>query len=433
MNDRDMLKLVIVGHVDHGKSTLIGRLLCDTGSLPDGKMEELRAAADAAGKPVEIAHVMDHLQEEREREMTIDTTQAFFRTARRDYVIIDAPGHRELLHNMISGAAQAEAAVLVVDAAEGVKDQTRRHATFLTLLGIGQAVILVNKMDKAGHDCARFEALAREIGAALSAVGISARACVPGSALTGGNIVRRSQEMAWYTGPTVLDALEDVPCAAARTDGPLRLPVQDVRFLDRRCIPVGRVESGRIAAGMEVVLLPSGARATVATIEVFGQARSSALRGECIGFTIRGSKAPERGEVCSCPVDQPAVVQRFRAKVFWMSEEPCLVGEGLVLRVATQALPCCVERIERRYDSATWEVIEEGATRLNVTEIGSVIVAAGRPAVVEPYARMPELGRVTLARGPRTVAGGQVVEAYAPPCARDAAAQKTHRRQPWSA
>ncbi len=208
MPERETLKLVIVGHLDHGKSTLIGRLLSDTGSVAPERLEEIRQVSLERGREMEYAHLMDHLQEERRDEMTIDTAQAFFQTARRDYVIIDAPGHRELMRNMITGAAQAEAAVLVVDVCEGVREQTKRHAHFLSLMGIRQVLVWINKMDKVNHDRARFAAVAEAARQYLKAVGLASASYIPGSALLGENVEHRSDAMSWYDGPILLEALD---------------------------------------------------------------------------------------------------------------------------------------------------------------------------------------------------------------------------------
>jgi sulfate adenylyltransferase large subunit len=414
MQDRETLRLVIVGHVDHGKSTLIGRLLYDTGSLPVGKMDQIRRTSEELGHEVEFAYVMDHLEEERRQEMTIDTAQAFFRTAKRDYVIIDAPGHRELLKNMITGAAQAQAAVLVVDAAEGMKEQTRRHATFLSLLGIRSAIALLNKMDKAGYDEARFAELSAALSRALTAVGVTSVACVPGSALTGENIVRRSGAMPWYIGPTLLQALDDLASPSACPNAPLRLPVQDVYTLDGHQVLVGRIESGRIRAGQPILILPSARKAQVKSIEVFGQDRSCAEQGECIGITLDSDPVPARGEVL-CELERcPEPTQRFRANLFWMARGPCRRGERLMVRATTQEVPCRIEQIETRMDSATCDLLEVDAPCLNETEIGRAVLAAERPLVLEPFSERPELGRIILTRGSATVGGGSVVPPHVP-------------------
>ena len=222
------LKIVIVGHVDHGKSTLIGRLLHDTGSLPPGKLEELEAVSARRGMAIEWSFVLDAFQAERDQAVTIDTTQIWFRTARRDYVIIDVPGHREFLQNMVSGAASADAAIMVVDAAEGVRETSRRHAYLLHLLGIRQVATVINKMDLVDFDERRFAEVARDITQYLEEIGITPTAAVPVSARAGDNVAKRSERMAWYQGPRVLDVLDGFHRLTVAADQPLRFPVQDV-------------------------------------------------------------------------------------------------------------------------------------------------------------------------------------------------------------
>ena len=234
----------IVGHVDHGKSSLIGRLLHDTNSLPEGKFAELKAASDKRGGQFEWSFLLDALQAERDQGITIDTTQIFFQTAKRRYVIIDAPGHKEFLKNAISGVAQAQAAILVIDAAEGVREQTRRHALILQLLGLRQIAVAVNKVDLIGYDQARFDAIAREITDYLRQLKLSPTNIVPVSARQGDNIATKSDKMPWYQGPTVLRALDSFASAPVATDQPLRLPIQDVFKFDERRLVVGRIESG---------------------------------------------------------------------------------------------------------------------------------------------------------------------------------------------
>ena len=418
MTSEPPLHLVIVGHVDHGKSTLIGRLLYDTGALSPERMEALREESRRRGRDVEFAHVMDHLAEERTDAMTIDTAQAFFCTARREVVIIDAPGHRELMRNMVTGATQAEAAVLVVDAAEGVREQTRRHAVFLGLLGIRQIAVFLNKMDRVDYSEPRYAALGREIGGLLGSLRLTPRFCIPGSAMRGDNVMMPSQAMPWYPGPTLGEALDAFECGTHENGAALRLPVQDAITLQKRPVVLGRVESGEVRLGQRLVFLPSGACASVASLCVLDEPRRRAGAGECVGLTLGPALSVPRGEV-ACPAESPAApLRRWRATVFWMAPEPLRVGERIVARAATQEVPCRVERIEQRLDSATLALLEAEAPVLRETEIGSAVLAAERPMVLEPFHSVPELGRLVLTRGDAVV-GGAIVGAAA---AHDAAA-----------
>ena len=279
------LKIVFVGHVDHGKSTLIGRILTETGSLPDGKIESLRKACAAQGQPFEYAFVLDALSEEQEQNITIDTTQIQFRSARRDYVIIDAPGHQEFLKNMITGAANADAAVVVIAADEGVREQSRRHGQLLSLLGIREVIVAVNKMDLAAFAEDRFRQIEREYAAFLQDLGLTARAFIPLSASSGENVTTDGgSAMPWFSGTNLLEALDklDVPSSAAEL--PLRFPIQDVYRVDNRRIFAGRIESGTIRIGDQLVFSPHNKTARVATIERWAApATEFACAGESIG------------------------------------------------------------------------------------------------------------------------------------------------------
>ncbi|HCK33101.1 MAG TPA: adenylyl-sulfate kinase, partial [Rhodospirillaceae bacterium] len=236
------MRIVIVGHVDHGKSSLIGRLLFDTDSLPPNKQEEIRTMSEKRGMDMEWSFVLDSFQAERDQAITIDTTQIWFSTDKRDYVIIDAPGHREFLKNMISGAAAAEAAILVVDANEGVREQTKRHAYLLHLLGLRQIVVAVNKMDLVNYDEARFKEVSDEVNAYLTSIGLEAKSIVPISARTGDNVAQKTQAMPWYKKGDVIEQLDSFEPLASLSDKPLRFPVQDVYRFDGQRTLVGRIE-----------------------------------------------------------------------------------------------------------------------------------------------------------------------------------------------
>ncbi len=266
---RDLLKIVVVGHVDHGKSTLVGRLLYDTDSLPPGKVEELTAISARRGMAIEWSFLLDAFQAERDQAVTIDTTQIWFKTAKRDYVIIDAPGHREFLKNMVSGAAAADAAVLVIDAAEGVREQSRSHGYLLHLLGVRQVAVLINKMDLVGYNAERFNAVAHEVTHYLEEIGVQPAVIVPISARQGDNIATPSEMMPWYEGPSLLRALDGFHSVTRPIDLPLRFPVQDIYKFDDRRIIAGRIESGVLRVGDELLFSPSNKVARVRSIETW--------------------------------------------------------------------------------------------------------------------------------------------------------------------
>ncbi len=402
------LAFVMVGHVDHGKSTLIGRLLYDTESLPPDKLEEIKIASEEQGKDVEFAYVMDHLAEERSRSITIDTAQTFFRTTDREYVIIDAPGHKEFLKNMITGASQAEAAVLIVDAAEGVREQTQRHAFMINMLGLEQLIVVVNKMDIINFSEEKFISLKKDLEIFLSKVNLTPKIVIPISAKQGDNVSNRSENMDWYDGVTFLDALasfENMPSVLAK---PMRYPVQLIHEIKGEQVVMGRVESGILEQGREVIILPAGSKASVEKImEYEGEGKPSSEAGESTGIVLSGVEShPKRGDVIVYPGEEPPVTERFKASLFWMSPVPFDIDEDILLRIATGEVTCKVEEITERINSSTLEVIEENAQVLNDTEAGEVIIRTTSPVVVESFYKTKELGRFVLVRGNDVVAGG---------------------------
>lgn len=406
---RDELKFVIVGHVDHGKSTLIGRLLLDTGSLPEGKIEEIKAICDSLGKELELGYVMDNLEEERDQGITIDTAQIFFKTNDRDYVIIDAPGHVEFLKNMITGASQADAAVLIVDAEEGIMEQTRRHAYLLYMLGIRRVVVAINKMDLAGYTQERYETLKDGLSAILSGIGIVPLHYVPLSAKQGDNVANRSTHMPWYDGPTLLEALEGIPTGTDTNARPLRFVVQDVYNFDRR-ICVGRVESGVLRKGDPVIVLPTSEETTVATIEEYLKKPSEAEAGKAVGFTTEDKVFIDRGFVISRKDSAPVVTNTIRASIFWMDRMPGKKGGSFIFRCATQEVPCTIASVERILNSSTLEMTSIDAAEIRNKEVAEVTLIMDQPVVVDEYNLMRELGRFVLSRD-NTVAGGIIREA----------------------
>ncbi len=404
--EKEHMKIVIVGHVDHGKSTLIGRLFYDTDSIPREKIEEVKKACKDLGKEMEFAYLMDHLQEEREQGITIDTAQTFFKTAKRNYVIIDAPGHKEFIKNMITGASQADTAILIVDAKEGVQEQTKRHAFILGLLGLKQVIVVLNKMDLVEFKEERFNEVKKEIIEFLSTLSIKPVHIVPVSARLGDNIAFKSTKMKWYSGLTVLKALDSLKLET-QSIKPLRFPVQGVLKVGDKRILMGRVESGSISEGQEIEFLPSGKKAKVKSIEEFLKEKHSAIAGESTGITIDQPLFIERGEVAFAG-RKPFVKNEFNASIFWMAKQPFKLGEKLVFRCATQETECEIKAIKSRIDSSTLKTIEENSTELNENEVGKVIIKTKKPVVLENFNEIEELGRFVLVRGENVSAGGTI-------------------------
>lgn len=407
---KDTLKIVIVGHVDHGKSTLIGRLLYDTDSLPREKIAEIKKISRELGKDTELAYLTDQLREERERNVTIDTTQIFFKTRKRDYVIIDAPGHVEFVKNMISGASLAEAAVLMIDVNEGVMEQTRRHSYIISMLGLDKIIVVANKMDLIGYKEKRFDEVRSDLLKFLADVNIKPSYIIPVSAREGENISKKSRKLRWYRGPSFLDALDSFTLTERGTGTNLRFPIQDIYELDGEWIIVGKVASGMIRQGQKVVLLPTTTDATIKAIKVFQEKRAAARAGESIGLTLEEPLSVNRGEVVVQKENPPAPVDRFKGNIFWMSSEPLQVNKRITLRCATQEVGCVAEKIERRIDSSTLELIEENATELRQNEAGIAIFKTERPILVEKFPLVEELGRFVIEREYKLEGAGIIAE-----------------------
>lgn len=402
------MRLVIVGHVDHGKSTLIGRMLHDTGSLPDGKMEAVKAMSDRRGMPMEWAFVLDALQAERDQGITIDTTQIFFKTPARPYVIIDAPGHKEFLKNMVSGAASADAAILVVDAKEGVQEQTRRHGYILHLLGLDQVVVAVNKMDLVDHSQARFDEVAGEVRTYLGSMGITPAAILPVSARHGDGLAVKSQNMPWFQGETLIDSLDILPPKPMPVELPLRFPIQDVYKFDERRILAGRVESGTLNVGDTLTFSPSNATAKVQSIEAWSVDGPvlSASAGQSIGITLDDQLFVERGNVASHASEPPIQTNVFRARIFWLGRAPLEVGRRYKLKLATLEHPVEVQAIERVIDVS--DLSERPADRIERNEVGEVVLRARAMLSVDEFTENPRLGRFVLIDGYDMAGGGLV-------------------------
>lgn len=403
--ERETLKFVIVGHVDHGKSTLIGRLLYDTGSLPDGKIEEIRKFCEALGKEIEFGYVMDHLEEERDQGITIDTAQIFFSSGKRDYVIIDAPGHVEFVKNMITGASLAEAAILIVDAEEGVKEQTKRHAYIVGMLGLSQVIAVINKMDLVGYREERFGEVKADLLAFLGGIRISPRFVVPISAKNGENVAGRSDRMGWYGGPTVLEALDLLEPKRSAAHHPMRFVAQDVYNFSKRIV-VGRVESGVISAGDPVLILPSRETTAVRSIEEFLRTPVAAESGKAIGITTADKVFVDRGNVLVPPGPPlPLVTNTIRANIFWMDRRPSGAGEIFRFRCATQEAPCRIEAVHTIRDSSSLEVLFRDTGEIRNREVADVTLKTEKDVVIEDFNLTEALGRFVLARED-TCAGG---------------------------
>ena len=404
------LRVVFVGHVDHGKSTLIGRILHDTGSLPEGKIEEIKKACAAEGMGFEFAFLLDALLEEQKQNVTIDTTEIPFRTARRQYAIIDAPGHKEFLKNMITGASRADAAILVISADEGVREQSRRHAYLLSMLGIKHVVVVVNKMDLVDYSEKRFREIEQEYRKFLRELGLDAPSFIPASAREGENVARASMKMKWYCAANVLEALDLLKTQERDVDLPLRFCVQDVYRFDGRRIIAGRIETGTLRVGDQLVFSPANKSSVVATIERWNAQENNgpAVAGDSIGITLGEQIFVERGHIASHENETPIEANRFHADLFWIVREPLRVGHLYGLRLATQDVKCEVVSIERVMDSSTLETKSDGREQLERNETGRLTIQTRAPLVIDNHDRIPNLGRFVIIDDGQICGGGTI-------------------------
>lgn len=410
---REQLRIVIVGHVDHGKSTLVGRLFHDTGSLPDGKLEAIKGMCERRGMPFEWAFLMDSFQSERDQGITIDTSQIWFKTQKRDYVIIDAPGHREFIKNMITGASSADAALLLIDAGHGIQQQSRLHGFLLNLLGIKQVAVLVNKMDLVGYDASRFGEIREQYMRYLKGLGVDPDYFIPMSARDGDNLVQRSTRMSWYSGPTVTEALDSFHPTARPTDLPLRLPIQDVYKFDDRRIIVGRVESGQLSVGDRLLFSPSNKTARIASIESWSRPDRpvEAQAGQSVGVTLDEQIFIERGEIASLERDAPRETSVFRGRIFWLGHEPLRVGNTYQLKLMTRSSPVTVQKIERVLDAD--DLTDRPGAEVPRHGVADIILRSHAMLALDEGRSLARTGRFALSDGHNIVAGGVVsMEGY---------------------
>ncbi len=404
--------IVIVGHVDHGKSTLIGRLLHDTGNLPDGRLQAAELSSARRGLKIEWSFLLDSLQAERDQGVTIDSTRLPFALNGRPFVIVDAPGHRQFLRNMVTGAADAAAAVLVVDATEGAQEQTRRHAMLLRLIGVQHVIVLLNKADLLEFDQGRIEAASRAVTSLLHRLGITPVVAIPASARHGDNVAERSALTGWYGGPTLAEALASVPPLASLADGPLRLPVQDVYRHDDRRFVVGRIEGGRVRIGDTVAIGGQGV-ATVAGIAAWPQAHAvEAFAGQSVALELRPDTVVARGDLLHDPAQPPLRAARIAARLFWLRQEPLRVGEALKLRIATaeHAVTVVAIRSVVRIEDLT----EEAADHVPPEGFAEIVLAAPETLPFDAFAPGGRGGRGVLVDRWQQIVGGAPLLGPAP-------------------
>lgn len=417
LRDASVLPIVFVGHVDHGKSTLVGRILYDTNALPESRLAELRAVSAKRGLENEWSFLLDALQIERDQGITLDTTQVWFRTAIRTYRAIDAPGHAEFVKNMATGASAADAAILVVDAKLGVGEQTRRHAAVLELLGLRQVVVAVNKMDLVGFSQARFSEIVAEVEALFARLGFSPAAIVPLSARAGDNVLKASAQTPWYKGPTLLDALDRFAPSRPLAEGKLRMPVQDVyRRGDSRYV-AGRIESGTLRVGDGIRIVPGGRLARVAAFLDWNakQPRTQAVAGESVAFTLDTEAFVERGACLTEPDHTLDMCSRLRLRLLWLASEPLVPGRKLRIAIGTAVRDGVLERFVRVLERGLGT--DDSSDQLARNGVASVELRLAVPIAADRFAEFPATGRGIALDGNRVVGGFVVEQAAGDPSA----------------
>jgi small GTP-binding protein len=398
------LNAVIVGHVDHGKSTLIGRLLYDSEMLPDDKVAEIQKLLEEYKKRFEFAYFLDSFEEELKEERTIDTTRVLFK-GKNYYTIVDVPGHKEFIKNMLTGACHAQVAILVVSAPDGVQEQTRRHAFLVHMLGIKEVIVAVNKMDLEDYQQSTFDRARAETTQLLSSLGYAGTQFIPISAIEGDNVYKPSGRMAWYQGPTLIQALDEIEPEEIGWK-PLRFVVQDVYEVDSEKVTVGRVESGTLKIGDELVFQPSGAKGKVAKIKVFPGEVEEAGAGDSVGIVV--ACQPGRGDVAGHPKNLPTAVDSFLGEVALL-EGTLSSGEELEMKCGTKRTRCQVAAIRERINSETGEIMGKSISQIEENEAATIVFKT-EPLVIEKFSEIPELGRFILVSGKKNIGAGVVLE-----------------------
>jgi len=418
MANKPHMNLVTVGHVDHGKSTLVGRLLWDTNNIPETEMRKLKELAKELKKETfEFAFVMDKLKEERERGVTIDVMHKRFDTNKYYFTIIDAPGHRDFVKNMITGASQADAAILVVSAKEGIQEQTKEHAFLLKVLGVKQVIVFINKMDTVGYDEKRYNEVKADLEKLLGSIGYDVKNMhfVPGSAFKGDMVAKREDQdgkdnMPWYKGKTILQLLDELELPPQPIDKPLRLPIQDVYTITGiGTVPVGRVETGVLKANSKVVIEPAGVQAEVKTIEMHHEQVPEAKPGDNVGFAVKGVSKNDirKGDVVGTLDNPPTVAKEFTAQIIVL-QHPNVIAKGYtpVFHCHTAQVACKITEILKKIDPKSGEVLQENPDFIKAGDAAIVKCVPTKPLVIESSKDFPELSRFAIRDMGMTVAAG---------------------------
>jgi elongation factor 1-alpha len=413
------INLVVIGHVDHGKSTTVGRILFNSGKITVQEMEKLKQEAIEKGKPgFEFAFVMDRVKEERERGVTIDLSYQEFPTNKFYFTIIDAPGHKDFIKNMITGTSQADAALLVVsaNAGEGVMEQTKEHVFLAKTLGVPQLIVAINKMDMAKWEEKRYLEVKAELEKLLKGVGydITKVHFVPISAQQGENIDKPSGQMPWYKGPVLLATFDTLSAPEKPTQLPLRMPIQDVYTITGiGTVPVGRIETGILKANDKIIVMPSGKLGEVKSIEMHHETLAQAEPGDNVGINIRGlgKEDMRRGDVLGHPNNPPTVAKEFTAKIAVLNH-PTVITAGYcpVFHVHTAQVSCKIKEIKRKIDPRTGQTLQDKPDFLKTGDMAEVVVEPLQPLCIEKQADNPKLAKFAVRDMGRTVAAGMCID-----------------------
>ena len=414
--EKPHMNLAVIGHIDHGKSTLVGRMMFETGTVPAHIIEGYRKEAESKGKATfEFAWVMDNLKEERERGITIDIAHKRFDTAKYYFTVVDCPGHRDFVKNMITGASQADAAILVVAAPDGVMEQTKEHVFLARTLGINQLIIAINKMDAVKYDQKRFEEVKKDLSVLLQMVGYKPAEIlfIPISALNGINVKVKSPETPWYAGPPMIEALDTLKLPDKPIDKPLRLPIQDVYSISGiGTVQVGRVETGIMKKGMKVSFMPANKEGEVKSIEMHHEEIPQAVPGDNVGFNIRGIAKGDirRGDVTGPADAPPTVADEFTAQIVVLQHPSAItVGYTPVFHCHTAQTACTFVELKKKLDPRTGQTKEENPTFLKSGDAAIVQIKPTKPMVIENVKELPQLGRFAIRDMGSTIAAGMCI------------------------
>lgn len=417
MANKPHMNLVTIGHVDHGKSTLVGRLLYDSGNFPDSELRKLKELAKELGKETfEFAFIMDRAKEERERGVTIDVMHQRFDTNKYYFTMIDAPGHRDFVKNMITGTSQADGAILVVSGKDGVQEQTKEHIWLSKIFGVKQLVIAISKMDQVNWDEAKYKEVKEQVEKSLKGAGfdVSKIKYIPVSAYQGDNVVKRSANMPWYNGPTLVESLDEFELPPQPIDKPLRVPIQDVYSITGvGVVPVGRVETGIMKVGDKVIFMPAKAIGEVKSIEMHHEQHQEARPGDNIGFSVRGvdKKQVKRGDVLSHESTAPKLAKEFTAQILVLNH-PSVISKGYtpVFHVHTAQVACTITEIVKQIDPKTGGTLKENPDYIKTGDAAIIKCKPTRPLIIETQKEFPQLARFAIRDMGQTVAAGVCLE-----------------------